>query len=139
MRERIQRLRQRHARIRPVQQQQVDLGDAQLVQALLGGAFEVMWRKVTGPDFCGDEHLVAGNAGGAQRSADLALVLVDLRGVDMAIAEPQRLLDQPRAGPPAQLPGAEPDRRDFCVFCFDELHRWLSGSSHIMSREMCAC
>ena len=33
----------------------------------------------------------------------------DLRGVDMAITEPERLLDQTRAASPAQFPGAEPD------------------------------
>ena len=110
MGERIQRLRQRHARVRPVQQQKIDLGQAQPGQALLGRAFEVVRGEMIGPDFCGDEHLVARHAGGAQPLADLALVLVDLRGVEVAIAEPQRLLDQPRADASAQLPGAEPDR-----------------------------
>ena len=62
------------------------------------------------------------DARSAQALADLAFVLVDLRGVDVAIAELDRLLDQPRAGSPAQLPGAEPDRRDFCAIGFDELH-----------------
>ena len=76
-----------------------------------------------GPDLGGDEDLVALDAGGAQALADLALVLVDLRGVDVAIAEPQRLLDQPRAGASAQFPGAEPDRRDSGAIGLDEVHR----------------
>ena len=97
-----------------------------------------MRREMAGPHLCGDEHLVAGNAGGAQPFADFTLVLVDLRGVDMAIAEPQRLLDQPRAGAPAQLPGAEPDCGNFDAFGLDELHQRPS-SSRIMSCQALAC
>src|SRR5207245_1373914 len=59
---------------------------------------------------------------GAQAVADLALVLIDLGGIEVAIAEPQRLLDQPRATAAAQLPGAEPDRGDFGAVGFDKKH-----------------
>ena len=82
-----------------------------------------------GPDLGGHEQFVALDSRGAQAVADLALVLIDLRGVDMAIAEPQRLLDQTRAGSSAQLPGAEPDRGDVGAVGLDELHgRILEGS-----------
>src|SRR5712671_6936671 len=37
----------------------------------------------------------------------------------------QRLLDQARAGSPAQFPGAQPDRGDFCAIGLNELHRGL--------------
>ena len=67
---------------------------------------------MVGPDLGGDEHFIAADAGGPHAVADLALVVVDLGGVDVAIAESQRLLDDARAGPAAQLPGPEPDRRD---------------------------
>src|ERR1700730_2071938 len=81
-----------------------------------------------GPDLGGHEHIIALDAGGAHAVADFALVLVDLRGVDVSIAKLERLLDQPCAGAAAQLPGAEPDRRDFCAVGFDELglewHEW---------------
>src|SRR4029078_7522828 len=86
-----------------------------------------------------EKYLVAPDAGGAQAVADLPLVLIDLRGVDVAIAEPQPLLDQrradadaqrplhqPRPGSSAQFPGAEPDRRDLCAVGLDEIHREVS-------------
>ena len=81
-------------------------------QAVLGGAFELARGKMRRPDLGDDEHLVALDAGGAQPLPDLALVVVHLGGVDVAIAEPQRLLDDARAGAPAQVPGAETDERD---------------------------
>ena len=89
-----------------MQQQQIDFGKPQLGQALLGGTLEVVRREMGGPDLGRHEYLVAPDPRGAQALADLALVLIDLRGVDVAITEPQRLLDQTRAGSPAQLPGA---------------------------------
>jgi hypothetical protein len=64
---------------------------------------------VRGPHFCGDEHLVAGNAGAAQSLAHFQLIVVHLGGIDMAIAEAQRLRDETRAAFPAQFPCAEPD------------------------------
>ena len=61
--------------------------------------------------FGGDENLVA-FAGGADTLANIALVVVHLRGVDVAVAVGDGLLDQPRAVLAAQRPGAEPDQRD---------------------------
>src|SRR5262245_39636735 len=72
------------------------------------------------PHLGGDEHLVARHARGTQALAHLALVVVHLGGVDVAIAEPQRLLDNARAIAPAQVPGAEPDRRYLRAFGLDE-------------------
>ena len=77
---------------------------------------------MVGPDFRGEEDVVAAHAGGAQAVADFALIVVDLRGIDVAIAEPQRLLDHAGGRPPAQLPGAEPDRRYPCAIGLDEQH-----------------
>src|SRR5215217_3210335 len=74
------------------------------------------------PDLGGEEDLIALHARGAQALADLAFVFVHLRGVDVAIAEPQRLLDDPRTGASAQLPGAQPDRRNSCAIGFDKQH-----------------
>ena len=89
LRQRAQRLRQRHLRIGPVQQQQIDLGQA----AAWSGS---PWRSVRDRSARNGvvQTLVVTNTSsrrtprGAQALADLALVLVDLRGVDMAIAEP---------------------------------------------------
>ena len=64
------------------------------------------------PDFGGEEKVVASDAGGAHPLAHFALVVVHFRGIDMPVAEPQRLLDQPRAGAAAQIPGAEPEQRN---------------------------
>ena len=105
-----------------MQQQQIDFGKPEFCQALLGGALEIVRREMVGPDFGGHEHFVALYPRGAQALADLALVLIDLRGVDVALAEPDRLLDQARASSPTQLPGAEPDGWDFSAVGLDVLH-----------------
>ncbi len=123
MRQRAQRFGKRHVRIWPVQQQQIDLGQAQLAQAFLGGSFQIVRREVGGPHLGGDEHVLAPDARGAQAFADLALVLIGLRGVDVAIAQPERLLDQSRAGSSAQLPGAQPDRGNFGAIGLDIQHQ----------------
>jgi hypothetical protein len=59
-----------------------------------------------GPDLGRHEYLVASNLRGAQTFSDLALVLIDLRGVDVAIPEAKRLLDQTRQARPrsSQVP-----------------------------------
>ena len=105
-------VRQRDLRIGPVQQQQVDLAQPQPHQAIARRALELARGEMARPDFGGDEHVVALDARGAQAFADLALVVVHLRGVDVAIAEPQRLLDDAGAGAAAQFPGAEPEQRN---------------------------
>src|SRR5579862_7254828 len=64
------------------------------------------------PDFRGHEHVVALGARGAKTLADLALVFVELSRIEVAIAEPQRLLDDAGAGAAAQFPGAEPEQRN---------------------------
>src|SRR5580698_4346814 len=64
------------------------------------------------PDFRGHEHVVAPGARGTKTFADLALVFVELSRIDVAIAEPQRLLDDAGTGAAAQFPGAEPEQRN---------------------------
>jgi hypothetical protein len=75
---------------------------------------------VRGPHLRGDEHRVAFQPGGAQPLSHLALVIIKLGGVDVTVAEPQRLLDDARTGAPAQLPGAETDERDAGAVRLDE-------------------
>src|ERR1700761_4173386 len=92
-----------------------------------------------GPDFRRHEHVVAPDARGAQPVTNLALVLIDLRGIDVAIAEPQRLLDQSRTGASAQLPGAQPDRgNDGAVGLDEQLHGWIPGGSSPLCRAAAA-
>jgi len=71
------------------------------------------------PHLGGDEHVLARNREGAQAFAHLALVAVHFRGVEVAIAEPQRLLHHLLASAPAQVPGAETDGRDARAVGFD--------------------
>src|SRR5581483_8628123 len=120
--ERAERLGQRHLRIGPVQQQQIDMGLAQPHQALLGRALQVMRSEMIGPDLGGEEDVVALHAGCTHPVPDLALVLIDLRGVEMAIAEFQRLLHKARTGASAQLPGAKSDCGDFGAIGLDDMH-----------------
>src|ERR1700730_14655737 len=79
-----------------------------------------------GPELGGHEHILAPDLRGAQALADLAFVLIDLRGVDVAIAELQRLLDQTRAGSPAPVPGAAPNGGVFSAVGVNDLHRRYS-------------
>ena len=94
-------------------------GSLSLVEAVLGGALEIARREVALPDLGGDEDLVARQARGAKALAHCLLVAVHRRGVDVAIAEPERGLDHARAGLAAQVPGAEPDDRNAGAVGFD--------------------
>jgi hypothetical protein len=107
-----ERIAQWNLRVGPMQQEQVDFGEPQSRQALLRGTLKIAWSKVRRPDLRGDESLVTADAGGVQPLSHLAFVVVKLRGIDVAIAEPQRLLDDTGTGTPAQLPGAEPNERN---------------------------
>src|SRR6516165_66710 len=64
------------------------------------------------PDFGRHKDIAALDAGGMQALAYFTLIIVHLRGVDVAVAEPQRLFHHANASPPAQIPGAEPNERD---------------------------
>jgi hypothetical protein len=75
-----------------------------------------------GPHLCGDEHVLASDAGRTHALADLALILINLGRIDMAIPDFERLLDDAGAGASAQLPRAEPDRWDFCAVGLDKQH-----------------
>src|ERR1700754_1877686 len=106
----------------------------QLAEALLGGTFKIVRREMGGPDLGRNKHIVAPDPGRVQALADFAFVLIDLRGVDVAVTEPHRLLDQTGAGAPAQLPGPQPYRRNLCAVGLDGPHRRvLTRSRAIMS------
>src|SRR5262245_27294902 len=102
--------------------QEIHLGELEVDEALLGGLLERACAQVRLPHLRGDEDLVALDAGGAQALADLALVVVHRGGIDVAVAEPQRLLDHARADAAAQVPGAEPDERNARAVCLNHLH-----------------
>ena len=71
---------------RLVQDQQVDLVDAELAGALLETVQRLVVAVVADPDLRLDEDLVAGEAGGLDGLADLALVAVGGGGVDVPVA-----------------------------------------------------
>ena len=70
-------------------------------------ALEIARGKVRRPYLGGDEDFLARDARGAQPLPHFALVVVHFGGIDVAVAEPQRLLDDARTDAPAQFPGAE--------------------------------
>ena len=102
-----------------MQQQEIDLAQAQPHQAVARRAFELARGEMRRPDFRGHEHLLAPDAGGVQPLAHLAFVIVHLGGVDVTVAEAQRLLDDPRTCASPQLPGAQPDERNTGALRFD--------------------
>ena len=95
-----------------MQQQEIHVAQAEPRQALARGAFKFAGRKVRRPDFRRDEHIIAPHSGGVQALPDIALVFINLGGVDMAVTKPQRLLDDARTGPAAQFPGAKANQRN---------------------------
>src|SRR5262249_38218559 len=105
--ERAERVAEWNLRIGPMQQQQVYFAQAQPCQAVTRGAFEIARREMRGPDFRRHEDIAALDALRVQSFADLPLIGVHFRRVDVTIAEPQRLLDEASTTAPAQLPSPE--------------------------------
>jgi hypothetical protein len=117
-----QRLGERNLRVRPVQEQQINLGQPQPRQAALSGTFQLERRKMRRPDLGGDENALAPDPRRPQTVAHLAFVVVHLRSIDMAVAEPQCLLDDARASASAQFPGAQTYERNARAFHVDDVH-----------------
>ena len=74
-------------------QEQVELIDAEVRERLLEGALDVVGGVVGVSQLAGDEELLARDAGGRDRPADAEFGAVGLGGVDMAVAGLQRLAD----------------------------------------------
>lgn len=68
-----------------VQEQQVDLVDAELASALVERVQRLVESVVADPDLRLDEDLVPGETGLADRVADAALVRIRSRGVDQPV------------------------------------------------------
>src|SRR5690349_21552544 len=103
------RLLERNLGVGPVDQEKIDRADAETRNAFLCGALKIGGSQVFRLHFGRYEDLIA-QAGSANALAHIALVVVHLCGVDVAIADGDRLLDEPRAILAAQRPGAEPDQ-----------------------------
>ena len=78
---------------RLVQDQQVDLLDAELPGALLEGVQRLVVSVVADPDLGLQEHLRRSSLGAVDRLADLALVAVGRRGVDVPVPGAERGAD----------------------------------------------
>ena len=91
-------------------QQQIDIVDAELLQALVDRACEGVGVQVFVRHLGAEKYLVARHAGGAHAFADAALGAVLPGGVEVAIAELERLRDDLAAI--AERRGAEADRRN---------------------------
>jgi len=70
---------------RPVDVQQVDAVDAQLVETLLGAVDHVLVGQLVDPHLRREEHVLAVDVGGGDALADGVLVAVRLCGVDVTI------------------------------------------------------
>ena len=92
--ERLHGLAQRDLRVRPVHQQKVDVVEAELGEARLDRAGEIVGLEVLVRDLGGDEELRPWQAGGANPFADAALAPVFARRIDMAIAGRKRRGDE---------------------------------------------
>ncbi|MCY1382065.1 hypothetical protein D9M69_700470 [compost metagenome] len=93
-------------------QRQVDVGCAQLLQAFLQAWNQLVLGVVGGPDLGGDEDLVARHAALGDGLADLGFVLIDLRRVDQAVAEFEAGLDRVDDDLVFQAEGAEAEGGD---------------------------
>ena len=113
------RLGKRKPGTRPVQQQQIDLAQAQPRQTLVHRAIEFARSEMRRPDLRCYEHFVALDARPAQPLAHLALVVIHFGGVDVPVAETQCLLDDAGANAAAQLPSAEPEQGNAGAFDLD--------------------
>ena len=79
-----------HRRGRPVNQVEVDVIQAQSLQAGATGSLRLDETVVFGGQLGGDEQLRAGNPGGRDRAADAGFVAVDRGGVNEPAADFQR-------------------------------------------------
>src|SRR5215468_2549863 len=117
------RLAERHARARPVDQQEIDPRHPELLEALVNRALEVDGAELVPPDLRREEHVLALDPGGAQALSHFALIAVHLRGVEMAPARLERGADDVDAQRLFQGHSSEPDRRNAGAVRLHVLHR----------------
>src|SRR5215813_4505230 len=117
---------ERDLRVVPVDQQQVNPGQPELLQALRHRAFEIAGRKLVPIDLGGDEYVLALEAGRSQSLmqpvANPLLVAVALGGVEMPVTKTHRGLDGVYARLLLECHGAKPDRRNAGSIHFDDIH-----------------
>ncbi len=112
-----------------MQQQQINFAHAQPHKTFLGRAQEIVGREMRRPDFGRHEDVGTAGTGGANALSHLALILIDLRGINVAITEAKRLFNEPCTGSPAQLPGTESDSRNARAARFNDFHNMSCGGN----------
>jgi hypothetical protein len=95
-----------------VDQVQIEHVEAELLHAGVERPQRRVVALVGVPQLGGDEQLVARDVGGGDRLAHLGLVAVDRRGVDVAVAELERLRDRVRRVGRRDLEDTEAELRD---------------------------
>jgi hypothetical protein len=106
-----------------VDQGQVELLEAQLVQAVLQARDQLVAGQVLGPDLGGDEDVRAPRRR-LQRLADLGLVAVDLGGVDVAVAEFEAVATESMACWPCRRKVPRPSWGMCMISCFEKLNEF---------------
>jgi hypothetical protein len=95
-----------------MEQQEIDLGDAELAQAIVYRTLKVTVCDVVGCYFGGDEDLIARYVGSCQAFTNEFLVCIALGSVDMSVAGKQSRLHDAGTVLAPQLPRAETNYRD---------------------------
>jgi hypothetical protein len=95
-----------------VQQQEVDVVGAELAQRILRRALEPCRLEVVEPDLGREPDVGAVDSAGRDPLADLSLVLVRPRGVDVPVADLERIADALARVLAGDQPGAEAEPRD---------------------------
>lgn len=110
--ERADALGERYARVRPVDEEEVDIGETEATQALFGRALQGALADIVRPDLRDDEHPFARDTGAPEALPDRFLVVVDRGGIDVPVSGREGIRDGGRTGVAAELPRAEADRRN---------------------------
>jgi hypothetical protein len=98
--------------LRPVDQEEVDVVEPELLQALLQRGDRRVMAVTRVVELGGDEDLVAGEPGCVEGLAHASLVLIHLRGVDVAVASLERLTNHGGRVARGDLPDAETELRN---------------------------
>ena len=91
--------------------EEVDILRLQLFQKTPAAAQYILARVVLVPYLCRDENLFAFDAGLAYPGRDIAMVAVNIGGIDMRVAGGKRVRDRVRTRRAGKPPGPEPDHR----------------------------
>lgn len=94
----------------------------QLAQAFIHRRLKVAIGQIVHPDLGGQKDILAGDIRFRQAAPDLGLVFINLRGVDMTIADIQCMTDHADAVGPGDLPCPKTERGNPRPLDFDEFH-----------------